>query len=184
MKKFSDYILGAKVELLTDHKPLVNILGMKPISELSARLQRFRMRLMRFTYNIKHVPGRELYTADTLSRDPQKYDHNEADVLFEKNMDLYVRAVEAATPIGDALLQKIRETQGKDSTSDILKNYIRRRWPVERFNNVWDQSLCPSRASTKENAGQIPYRTFRHNPMHQASKRSYLVARYQRGLRI
>lgn len=97
------------------HKPLVNILGMKLISELSARLQRFRMRLVRFTYNIKHVPRRELYTADTLSRAPQKYDHNEADILFEKNMDLYVRAVEAATPIKDTLLQEIRETQGKDS---------------------------------------------------------------------
>ena len=33
-------------------------------------IQRFRMRLMKYSFKILHVPGKELVTADTLSREP------------------------------------------------------------------------------------------------------------------
>jgi hypothetical protein len=57
-----------KVE--TDHKPLVPLLSYKLIDELPIRVQRFRMRLMRFSFDIRYVPGKELYTAGALSRAP------------------------------------------------------------------------------------------------------------------
>ena len=40
---------------------------MKSIDELSPRLQRYRMRMMRYTYRIEHVPGKNFYTPDTWS---------------------------------------------------------------------------------------------------------------------
>ena len=67
---FSDYLIGLKFHIETDHKPLVSLLGSKSLEDLPARIQRFRMRMMRFTYTISHVPGKDLCTADVLSRAP------------------------------------------------------------------------------------------------------------------
>lgn len=65
-EKFSEYILGKPFQLETDHKPLVPILGKKSLDSLPPRVLRFRLRLMRFQYDIFHSPGKSLYLADTL----------------------------------------------------------------------------------------------------------------------
>ena len=67
-KKFSDYILGSKFEIETDHKPLVPLLSNKHLNDLPPRVLCFRLRMAKY-YTILHVPGKLLYTADTLSRD-------------------------------------------------------------------------------------------------------------------
>ena len=69
-EKFSIYIIGKEICLETDHKPLVPLLGTKDLDNLPPRILRFRLRLARFLYSISHVPGKSLYTADTLSRSP------------------------------------------------------------------------------------------------------------------
>ena len=69
-EKFSKYILGLKFTIETDHKPLIALLGYKELDPLPPRVLRFRLRLTRFDYSIIHVPGKLLYTADTLSRAP------------------------------------------------------------------------------------------------------------------
>ena len=56
--------------LITDYKPFVPLQGNKNLEELSPRIQTMRMRLMRYKYSIEHVSGKELGTADTLSRSP------------------------------------------------------------------------------------------------------------------
>ena len=70
--RFENYLIGLKHILETDHKPLVALLGTKSLDEQPAHIQRLRMRLMRFSDVVVHVPGKELYTADTLSRAPGK----------------------------------------------------------------------------------------------------------------
>ena len=52
----------------TDHKPLSS--SKKNLDELPPRLQRFRMRLMRYAHTTNHVPGKNLVAADALSRSP------------------------------------------------------------------------------------------------------------------
>ena len=69
-ERFKDYLLGMKFHIHTDHKPLVPLLSCKDLSDLPARIQRFRIRLMRFSYTIEHIPGKQMYTADVLSRSP------------------------------------------------------------------------------------------------------------------
>ena len=64
------YLVGLKFHIFTDHKPLVPLLGRKILEELPLQVQRFHMRLMRFQYTISHIPGKELITADVLSRAP------------------------------------------------------------------------------------------------------------------
>ena len=44
--RFSDFLMGLKFHVQTDHKPLVPLLSTKGLDELPLRVQRFRMRLM------------------------------------------------------------------------------------------------------------------------------------------
>ena len=70
---FTDYILGEKIHIETDPKPLVPLLDDKQLDKLPPRILRFGLRLMRFDYTISHIPGKSLFTADTLSRSPQDH---------------------------------------------------------------------------------------------------------------
>ena len=69
-ERFTDYILGKHVTIETDHKPLVSLLhvGSKQLNDLLLTILRFRLRLSRFDYSIEHTPGKQLHTADVLSR--------------------------------------------------------------------------------------------------------------------
>lgn len=69
-ERFQEYLIGKPFHLHTDHKPLVPIFSTKSLEELPLRVQRFRLRLLRFQFTISHIPGKELSTADTLSRAP------------------------------------------------------------------------------------------------------------------
>ena len=67
-EKFDFYLVGRKFEVETDHKPLIRLLGEKDLSNLPLRVQRFKMRLMRYDFTIFHTPGENMYIADCLSR--------------------------------------------------------------------------------------------------------------------
>ena len=55
-------------QIETDHKPLVSLLGKKDLSQLPLRVQRFKLRMMRFDYEIFRTPGKDMYLADALTR--------------------------------------------------------------------------------------------------------------------
>ena len=69
-ERFVDFIVGKHIENETDHKPLIPLPGCKDLDHLHPRILRFRLQLDRFSYSVKHVPGKEMYTANTLSRAP------------------------------------------------------------------------------------------------------------------
>ena len=69
-QRFSDYVLGHKFTIESDHKPLIPILNTKNLDSLPPRVVRFHLRLAKFDYVVKHVPGKVLYTADALSHAP------------------------------------------------------------------------------------------------------------------
>ena len=65
--KFSEYVLGRKFLIETDHKPLVPLLSTKNLDSVPPLILCFRLRMMIFHYSIVHVPGKTLCTADTHS---------------------------------------------------------------------------------------------------------------------
>ena len=69
LTKFRQYVYGQTVIVETDHKPLIGLLQ-KPIAENSPRIQRMRLQLQRFDFNLVYKPGKDLFIADTLSRAP------------------------------------------------------------------------------------------------------------------
>ena len=82
-ERFSDYLIGLQFHLHTDHKPLVSLLSNKNLDELPIRVQRFRLRLMRYSFTISHVAGKDLAIADALSRAPDS-EPTADDLLLQK----------------------------------------------------------------------------------------------------
>ncbi len=72
VKRFSQYLLGRKFEILSDHKPLMSLLSAEKATPpmASARLQRWALTLAAYDYTITYRPGSKLANADCLSRLP------------------------------------------------------------------------------------------------------------------
>jgi hypothetical protein len=128
-EKFSDYILGKDIAIETDHKPLVPLLGSKSLDELPPRIQRFRMRLMKYSYTIAHIPGKELYTADTLSRAPLRKPLTKQDKQLNSDLSLYVNTVLENLPASEKKLDTIRLQQDEDEVCRKLKELCIEGWP-------------------------------------------------------
>ena len=73
--KFHQYLYGRKFTMVTDHKPLMAILGPKKgiPSLAAARLQRWAILLSAYNYNIEFHPTATHGNADALSRLPLPY---------------------------------------------------------------------------------------------------------------
>ena len=126
--RFQDYLIGITFTLETDHKPLVPLLGTaKSLDQLPPRIQRMRMRQMRFSCIINHVPGKELYTADTLSRAPVTNVNGVDDLTDEINM--FVNVVMQGLPVTDTWVEEIKRHQIEDETIREITRYVREGWP-------------------------------------------------------
>ena len=125
-EKFSNYILGKTFTIETDHKPLVPLLGTKNLDSLPPRVLRFRIRLSRFEYQMRHVPGKYLYTADTLSRAPiqctEPYNlQEEADLLMEISIQ--------HLPASSQRIDELTKAQATDPICSTLISYCENGWP-------------------------------------------------------
>ena len=110
----ADFLIGKDFHIETDHSSLVPLLTSKNLDELPMRIQRYRMRLMRFQFTATHIPGSDLKIADTLSRTPLQ-EVTETDRELQKDTNANVaQGIEgmSATP---RRLQEIRQAQEEDS---------------------------------------------------------------------
>ena len=127
-QKFSNYILGSKFLIESDHKPLIPLLGSKRLDDLPPRIVRFRLRLSKFDYTIEHVPGKLMYTADTLSRAPVTSPGETCQKQQEED-EMFVSAVTEALPASETRLGEYKEEQNTDPESIAVKEYCRIGWP-------------------------------------------------------
>ena len=127
-EKFSTYILGTSFTIETDHKPLIPLLGTKQLHSLPPRILRFRLRLDRFNYQIVHVPGKHLYTADTFSRAPTSSPTPD-DVILEEVADAAMMMCITHLPAGTERLCEYTSAQDSDTTCSRVKTYCREGWP-------------------------------------------------------
>lgn len=65
IKYFRPYLYGGKFTVMTDHKPLIYLFGMK---DPSTRLLKFRLQLEEYDYNVVYIKGNDNVVADALSR--------------------------------------------------------------------------------------------------------------------
>ena len=140
LEHWSDLLIGLKFHVETDHKPLVPLFSTKLIDELPVRIQRFRMRLLRFDFTISHVPGKSLMTADTLSQAPldkgpidsDERDERHKEDELRREAEAYVRAILIYLPASDARLDEIRSELKKDEILKVVIHHVEHGWPENR----------------------------------------------------
>ena len=92
------------------------------------RIQRFRLRLMRYSYSISHVAGKDLCTADTLSRAPLS-DPDPLVQQLQQDVQAYVNLIVENFPATEAKIKEIIQAQGEDAVCQKIKSFCQSGWP-------------------------------------------------------
>ena len=116
----------------TDHKSLVSLLGYEHLDELSSRVQPIRRRLMRFSYTISHVPGKDSVTPDTLSHAPIYKKVSYEEEASADDVKAYVDFALENLPTTENRLQEIREKLQQDEVCRQIMSHCENGWPEKQ----------------------------------------------------
>ena len=131
-ERFSTYVLGKQFLILTDHKPLIPLLGTKQLDNLPPRILRFRLRLTKFQYSIEYTPGKTLYVPDTLSRAPLTATGESPDSRKEVNDEVVMEIAMSVLPVDRSRLSEYRQKQLTDPKCSIIMQYCQGGWPMHK----------------------------------------------------
>ena len=125
VQKFHTYLYGRKFVLVTDHKPLVTLLGPKnaipPLA--AARLQRWAIILAAYSYEIEYKSTQNHANADSLSRLPLKIADNSIDEI-----NIFNIAQVEAMPV---TAQQVATATQRDPLLSQVYRYTQSGWPSE-----------------------------------------------------
>ncbi|UYV66641.1 K02A2.6-like, partial [Cordylochernes scorpioides] len=126
--RFQDYLMGNTFSIETDHKPLIPIFSTKNLDEMSPRIQRLRLRMMRYSYSIPHMPGKDIVVADALSRSPIKISHEKD---LENEICSFVQQITSCPPFKDENMKEIWQYQNEEKECREIKDYCEKGWPTK-----------------------------------------------------
>ena len=127
-EKFGDYVIGKDIALETDHKPLVPLLGKINLDCQPLRALRFQIRLMRFSYTISHVLGKQLYMPRTHSRATVAAP-NSTHLAKDSRTEHFIANVVSLLPASADCLRKYCTVQHNDTTCADLIVLCKSGWP-------------------------------------------------------
>lgn len=128
LERFDDYTYGKHINVESDHKPLEMIVR-KSLGCAPPRLQRMLLRLQKYDFSLKYIPGKDLIVPDMLSRAPIKINTNNE---VENDIECFVNMVIRNTSMSDRNLEQITEETSKDDTLQTLTRLIIDGWPDEK----------------------------------------------------
>ena len=117
-ERFHTYIYGKHFTIESDHKPL-EMITKKTLTSAPARLQRMLLRLQRYDYTIKYVPGKDMTLADSLSRLPKTTSDSEIPLNVKV---CYVQ-------FSSQKLMELRNESANDEELTALKRFISHGFP-------------------------------------------------------
>ena len=121
---FHIYIFGAPFIIYTDHKPLTTIFN-NPRAHLSARIERWAMRLQPYAITVQYRPGHD-NPADYLSRHPVNQTPSGRE---EKIAEEYINyLVETATPRAMSVDEVASETTNDATLRAVIKSIQTNHW--------------------------------------------------------
>ncbi|UYV67682.1 K02A2.6-like [Cordylochernes scorpioides] len=127
-ERFQDYLMGNTFSIETDHKPLIPIFSTKNLDEMTPRIQRLRLRMMRYSYSIHHTPGKDIVVADALSRSPIKISHEKD---LENEICSFVQQITSCPPFKDENMKEIWQYQNEERECREIKDYCEKGWPTK-----------------------------------------------------
>lgn len=133
-KKFHYYIYGKKFTVLNDHKPLESLLK-KGVHDIpSIRLQRLKLKLLKYEFDFKYLKGKLMFIADLLSRvylkDTNEDDSYMYEVIHCVGIAKYLQCTEEQK--NELVLETL-----KDDELSLLMSYTKNGWP-EKIKNIPD----------------------------------------------
>ena len=127
--KFHFYIYGREVLIESDHKPLESIVK-KPLHTATPRIQLMLLRLMRYHFQLKYIPGSHMYIADTLSR---AHIGGEPDDSMDIGQGEYrIHSVTAQLPATEECKSQLREATERDEALSKLRQFTSNGWPAKK----------------------------------------------------
>lgn len=123
-ERFHHYLFGKHFVIETDHRPLLGIVK-KQLEDLSPRLQRMVLRLLRYNCEIKYVPGKKLQLADALSRSTSNEQINTE--YLDTNLRIY-----SILSTSKSNEERLIEALNQDGTMNTLKQYTLNGWPEHK----------------------------------------------------
>ncbi|KAB0797405.1 hypothetical protein PPYR_08399 [Photinus pyralis] len=100
----------------------------KPLDKCPLRLQRLRLTLQSYDFEVKYKRGSQLYIADALSRASHKEDNFK---ILESEVEAHVHLIEFAGMSPEKFNQLVNETM-KDPELITLKTVINEGWPKSK----------------------------------------------------
>ncbi|GBM86637.1 hypothetical protein AVEN_71838-1 [Araneus ventricosus] len=98
----------------------------KALDDISPRLQRMKLKMMRYTYQVQYIPGKDLVIAYALSRSPIE---GREDEELSEEITAYIEMVIATLPATDEGLSEIWQAQQEDEVCIQLINFVQKGWP-------------------------------------------------------
>ncbi|GBL89207.1 hypothetical protein AVEN_255310-1 [Araneus ventricosus] len=82
--------------------------------------------MMRYSYQVQYIPGKDLLIADALSRSPIE---GREDEELSEEITAYIQMVIATLPATDKRLSEIWQAQQEDEVCIQLINFVEKGWP-------------------------------------------------------
>ncbi|XP_026288932.1 uncharacterized protein LOC113213921 [Frankliniella occidentalis] len=123
VSKFHQYVFGRSFQILTDHKPLLPLLGAEAqIPEhLSPRMIRWALKLSAYDYVLLHRPGSKMGNADYLSRCPLPCEDAEMEPV-----GIFLLEARSWSPIG---AKDIANATSADPLLKQVTHWVKFGWP-------------------------------------------------------
>ena len=96
------------------------------------RIQRFRMRTMKYSITVQYVPGPMMWLSDTLSRSRYNDMHEpKPDEARSQEVEIHVNLVRNNLPLSEGKWVEIQRETDRDDTMIEIRQYTKHSWPVD-----------------------------------------------------
>lgn len=130
-RKFHYYVYGQNFTVINDHKPLESLLKKHLHDVPSPRLQRLKLKLLKYNFEFKYLQGKFMYIADLLSRSYQECNNVDDSYMYEVIHCIGLSNYLECTEEQKSLL--ISEST-QDSELSKLRECIKNGWPDSNKN--------------------------------------------------